>query len=254
MRTKLLIIALCLSAFFLFVIFGAISSLPADIAVSHMSLPKSVKITGATGTVQNGFAERVRSGAFSVSNVSWSSGGLIDLLRGRAHISVDDPKLISASADLTAAPNLLVLEHLTGTGTVDRIVKYIGLAKMPVKFTGNVDLKFPYVAFQNGKCDRVAGRIMLSELTGKVQGQVFDLGAGEFKFECRKGNSEAKVLISSEMYTINGNFTVTSKGATLFRGSLTPNQELEPELRMGLSLFGKENKDGSYSFTVRDHF
>lgn len=56
------------------------------------------------------------------------------------------------------------------------------------------------------------------------------------------------------MYTINGNFTVTSKGATLFRGSLTPNQELEPELRMGLSLFGKENKDGSYSFTVRDHF
>ena len=90
MRTKLLIIALCLSAFFLFVIFGAISSLPADIAVSHMSLPKSVKITGATGTVQNGFAERVRSGAFSVSNVSWSSGGLIDINSSFQHFqSVD---------------------------------------------------------------------------------------------------------------------------------------------------------------------
>ena len=141
MRTKLLVIALCLSAFFLFLIFGAVSSLPADIAVSHLSLPKSVKITGASGTIQNGFAERIKSGAFSVSNVSWVSGGLIDLLRGRAHISIDDPKLITASADLTAAPNLLVLEHLTGSGTVDRIVKYIGLAKMPVKFAGNVDLR-----------------------------------------------------------------------------------------------------------------
>ena len=243
MKSALKWISLCLVVYFVFLIVN----LPAVQVLSKIQLGKGVSVSGISGTIWNGHAQRAQINGLPVSDVNWTLS-FFPLLLGEISAqlkagNIRDVEQISANGYISFKGQHLEVENLLAYIPTDLVISLLPLP-IPVQADGRFKVQLDEVDYEAG-CQTFTGKgqWLNANFTGSTG--VIDLGNFNADLSCENGSIvvdvkppnrfglTAKTLIPADMsFTVEGRFK--------------PEANLPKEVHQAAQFFGKLDTDGYY--------
>lgn len=221
--------------------------LPAVQVIAQIQLPKGVSVSGVSGTIWNGHAQRAQVNGLPISNVDWTLS-FLPLLLGEISADIKagdirDVEQISANGYVSFSGQRLKVEELLAYIPTDLVISLLPLP-VPIQADGRFKVQLDEVDYQAG-CQKFTGKgqWLNANFTG-IAG-VTDLGNFNADLSCENGSVVVDIkqpnsfgLSAKAMIPNNMKFSIT--------GRFKPNANLPNEVHQAAQFFGKVDADGYY--------
>lgn len=209
-------------------------------------LPAQISCETPTGTIWRGACTQLRSGAVTLSGISWHIRPA-GLLRGAlaAELSSSDPKASGqASVELSAHQQL----HIRALSA--QLPLRNGLSTLPRDLDGTVQVSVDDATLDHGELTALQGFVRVLQL--RSESQSADLGS----FELRFAPTPAGSPIQGSLHDLDGPLSVSGQlrlmrnGGYDLSGSVAARQNASPELVQALQLLGPADAQGRRMFSL----
>jgi general secretion pathway protein N len=233
--------SLCLVIYFIFLIV----KLPAVHVLSKIQLPKGVTLSGISGTIWDGHAQRAQAKGFPISDVNWSlsffplvMGGIsVDIKAG----NIRDVSQISVNGYVSFKGQHLKVENLLAYVPAQLAINLLPLP-IPIEADGRFKIDLNEVDYENG-CQTFTGKGQWLNANFTGLNGVIELGNFDADLSCQDGNVVLNVKQPNSFgLTAKATFPVNMKFK--IEGRFKPQASLPREVHQAAQLFGKADADG----------
>jgi general secretion pathway protein N len=235
--------SLCLVVYLVFLIV----KLPAVQVLAQIQLPKEVRVSGISGTIWNGHAQRAQINGLPISNVDWTLS-FLPLLLGEISAEIKsgdirDIDQISANGHVSFAGKHLEVENLLAYIPTNLVISLLPLP-IPVKADGRFKLQLDEVDYEAG-CQKFLGKgqWLNANFTGTTG--VIDLGNFNADFSCENGSVVVDVK-QPNRFGLTAKATIPADMKFNISGRFKPEANLPKEVHQAAQFFGKADADGYY--------
>lgn len=235
--------SLCLVTYFIFLIV----KLPAVQVLSHVQLPKGVSVSGVTGTVWQGQAQRAQANGLPINNLNWSLS-FMPLLFGQISVdikagNVRDTDQISATGHISISGQRLQADDLLIYIPTNLVMGLLPLP-IPVNANGRFKVQLNEVDYAAG-CQVFAGKgqwlnANYSGATGLVELGNFDADLG-----CLDGNIIMHVKPPNS-FSLTAKAIIPANMKFKIEGRFKPDANLPKEVHQAATFLGKADAQGYY--------
>ncbi|MRI32236.1 hypothetical protein EOPP23_04415 [Endozoicomonas sp. OPT23] len=212
---------------------------------------RTVQLQGIEGTLWQGSAQSALINGRQLPSISWDLEGFSPLEQSASY----DLKLghsrssLSASGLVTLSADEVVVEDGKGRITGDALQKFS--RQKLVDIDGQLKLQIENLTLVNGQCQELEGAGQLRDVSAEGRFGSLELGQGNLDLGCDKGLFLARVEQQSEDVKSSLVLNMLKGNRYRIRGSVTPGEEMEPDLKKGLSFLGKKNSSGGYQINYK---
>jgi general secretion pathway protein N len=235
--------SLCLVVYFIFLIV----KLPAVHVLSKIQLPKEISVSGISGTVWEGQAQRAQANGLPINNLNWSLS-FFPLLLGEISADIKagnirDIDQISATGHVSVSGQRLQADDLLAYVPANLMISQLPLP-IPIQAAGRFKVQLDEVDYEAG-CQQFTGKgqWLNANYTGTTG--AIDLGSFNADLSCENGSIVVDVkqpnsfgLTAKTVIPANMKFAVT--------GRFKPEANLPQEVHQAAQFFGKPDSDGYY--------
>lgn len=246
MRKKLL--ALC----FIILTYGVflVATLPVNVVLSYVKLPKNVQVQQVTGSVWQGQAASIKVNNIVITDVNWDVE-LMPLLTGSAEVAVQfgrSKRSLRGDGIIGYSSEGAFVQDLTVRTNTEWLLDAADLV-LPVTTQGDVKLTIKQAMQGTPWCGVLDGQLSwtgasVDSLLGNVE-----IGTANAKLSCEKGGIVADIKQNSSHLRFSGKAQLLERGRYTASGVLVPGNELPRSLRSNLGYIGKVNSNGEYKLT-----
>jgi len=224
-----------------------IGTLPAELALSYVSLPTNITINQVEGTVWQGEAKLISVNNIEVKDVRWNTS-VVALLTGSAQVYVEfgrGKNSLRGSGELGYSSAGAYAQDLTVSASSEWLV---AASNVPLPVTTKGSVKLTIAEMQQGQpwCEQLDGQLSWSNaaiesLLGNVE-----IDSAVANLTCDNGAIVANIKQSSNQLKLSGIAKLENKGKYTLSAVLVPSNELPKSIRSNLRYVGKENAKGEY--------
>lgn len=248
-------ILICVGVFLVFFLYFIFSTAPAAKVLNLVSLPKTVSLVGVSGTIFDGAARTLSVDKYTYENIRWSTS-LWGLITKQLTLVIKDPQGLNGVGDLQFNKDgSYDLDDVRMKISFANFLKYVKYT-LPVKVSGNIDLKINDAQISMNKCRKIKGDVGLDGIVVYTPMGDFDLGSSKIDLNCRNGLLIAKMVkADNEFFTLDGNMEYDlPQRAYVVRAFAKPKEAHKNEVAMLLQMFGKMNPTGTYEIVYQGQF
>lgn len=235
--------SLCLAVYILFLII----KLPATLVLSNVPVDKNIRISGISGTIWNGHAQRIQAYGLPISKVNWSLS-FLPLLWGEISADIKagnirDAEQISANGHISFSGQSVEADDLLTYIPTDLVISMLPLP-IPVQADGRFKVQLDELDYQDG-CQALAGtgQWLNANFTGTTG--VIELGNFDAGLSCQNNNVIVDVKLPNS-FGLTARATVPANMKFTIEGRFKPDANLPKEVHQAAQFFGKPDNDGFY--------
>ena len=239
-------------AFFLmaYIVF-IIATMPAQFALNQVTLPKTIKVSGVSGSIWH-------------ANIDYVSTHIIDVTDVNAELSVLSLFTLSPSFDITlgdplkrgpegyltlnVASNSLAIENAKINIAVNDVLKN---AQLPIDLTAKGYIELEIEKFSAGKpmCQTLSGKLNWPKAKIKAFDQAVALGTLKATLGCENG---ALAVAINENNNLGLSYTAYMRQVGKFTGDgfIKPGTKFPENVKPILSFLGKPDGQGRYRLSL----
>lgn len=243
MKSVLKWCTLSLVVYFIFLVV----KLPAVQVLSKIQLPEGINISGISGTIWHGQAQRAQVNGLPINDLNWTLS-FLPLLLGEISADIKagnirDVGQISASGHVNFSGQHFKSENLLAYVPANLAISLLPLP-IPIQADGRFKVELNKVDYAAG-CQTFTGKgqWLNANFTG-VTG-VIELGSFNADLSCQEGSVVLNVrqpnsfgLIAKATIPANMNFKI--------EGRFKPDDDLPKEVHQAAQFFGKTDSEGYY--------
>jgi general secretion pathway protein N len=234
---------LCLVVYVIFLIV----TLPAVHVLSKIQLPKGVSVSGISGTIWNGHAQRAQAKGFPISDVNWSLS-FFPLVLGKISADINagnmrDAAQISASGLVSFKGQHLKVENLLAYIPANLAISLLPLP-IPIEADGRFKVELNQVDYEAG-CQTFTGKgqWLNANFTG-VTG-VIELGDFAADLSCQDGSVVLHVK-QPNRFGLTAKATIPANMQFKIEGRFKPEASLPKEVHQAAQFFGQADANGYF--------
>ena len=235
--------SLCLVVYLVFLIV----KLPAVHVIAKIQLPKGVSVSGVSGTIWNGYSQRVQVNGLPISKVNWSLS-FFPLLLGEISADIKagdirDIDQISANGHVSFAGQHLEVDNLLAYIPTNLVISLLPLP-IPVQADGRFKVQLDEVDYEAG-CQKFTGKgqWLNANFTGTTG--VIDLGNFNADLSC-ENNSIVVDVKQPNSFGLSATATIPADMKFKISGRFKPDANLPQEVHQAAQFFGNPDADGYY--------
>lgn len=248
MKNKIVFISLFIGCYLCFLV----ATLPAHVAMQFISLPKTVQLSEAKGSIWQVEFESINYQGFAVSNISADMSPLSLLILS--------PKIdLNFGGSLLAGPKgQASLSYIFGTITVEdatidiaasEIAPYL-LLPVPVDAFGNVSLALTELEVDEQlQCQQAQGALSWQRAAATAMEQTVELGDFNGVISCQKG-AFALTINPDNHLGLTYSASVNAKGQLNGQGFVKPGAKFPQQLKQALPFIGNPDNQGRYQLKL----
>jgi general secretion pathway protein N len=243
MKSALKWSSLCLVVYVVFLIV----KLPAVHVSSRIQLAEGVSVSGISGTIWNGHAQRAQINGLPINDLNWSLS-FLPLLLGEISADIKagnmrDVSQISTTGHVSFSEQRLEADNLLAYIPANLAISLLPLP-IPIQADGRFKVQLKEVDYQAG-CQTFTGKgqWLNANFTG-VTG-VIELGNFDADLSCQ----EANVIVSVKQpnsFGLTAKATIPNNMQFKIEGRFKPEANLPKEVHQAAQFFGKADADGYY--------
>lgn len=239
-NTKIILIVIALYLFFL------ITTLPANVVLSAINLPKNITLSSISGTIWSGKARQLHVSGVELGSVNWELHPLY-LIIGElsADVSIiNDQQYINTQLNLSSSGKIELEEtrFLIDLSSLQPLTY-----GMPFSYSGKISGYFPVSFFQKNNYVGINGKLSLNDiLMISPQQQSFGDFVIDFRAE-KEGATSGKIKDSGGLLNATGQLTLNKNGQLNLSMKLAA-RETGSSLEKVLSFLGKKDAGGRVAF------
>lgn len=235
--------SLCLVVYFIFLIV----KLPAVHVLAQIQLPKEVRLSGITGTIWDGQAQRAQVNGLPVSNVEWKLS-FLPLLLGEVSAEIKagnlrDKEQISLNAHVSATTKHVQANDLLAYIPTDLVISLLPLP-VPVQADGRFKVQLDEVYYESG-CQQFTGKGQWLNANFTGNAGVIDLGNFNADLSCEKGEIVIDVK-QPNSFGLTAKASIPANMKFKVSGRFKPDANLPAEVHQAAQFFGKPDAEGYY--------
>jgi general secretion pathway protein N len=235
--------SLCLVVYVIFLIV----KFPSVHVLSKIQLPKGVTVSGISGTIWNGHAQRAQAKGFPISDVNWTLS-VLPLMIGEINADIKagnirDVTQISANGYVSFKGQHLKIENLLAYVPANLAISLLPLP-IPIEADGRFKVELNEVDYEAG-CQTFTGKgqWLNANFTG-VNG-IIELGNFDADLSCQDGNVVLNVK-QPNSFGLTAKATIPANMKFKIEGRFKPESRLPKEVHQAAQFFGKVDADGYY--------
>ena len=235
--------SVCLVIYVIFLII----KLPAAQVLSVVKLPKGVSVSGITGTVWQGHAQRAQANGLPINDVNWSLA-FFPLLLGQINADIEagnirDTEQISVTGHISVSGQRLQADDLLAYVPTNLVLGLLSLP-FPIQADGRFKIQLNEVDYQAG-CQVFTGKgqWLNANYTGTTG--VVKLGNFEADLGCENGNIVLDVK-QPNSFSLTAKASISADMAFKVTGRLKPDSNLPKEVHQAAQFLGKADAAGYY--------
>lgn len=235
--------SLGLVVYFIFLIV----KLPAVHVLAKMQLSKGISVSGISGTIWQGHAQRAQVNGLPISNVNWTLS-FLPLLLGEISAEIKagdirDVDQISANGNVNFAGQHLKVKNLLAYMPTGLVISMLPLP-IPVQADGRFKVQLDEVDFEDG-CQKFKGKgeWLNANFTGTTG--VIDLGNFNADLSCENGSVVVDVKLPNR-FGLTAKASIPANMKFNITGRFKPDANLPKEVHQAAQFFGKADADGYY--------
>ena len=234
------------SALIIYFIF-LIIKLPAVQVLSRIDLGKNINISGVSGSIWHGHAERVLVNGLPIENVDWSLN-VVPLLFSNLSADIKagnmrDVSQISLEGFVELSKQQIKAENMLAYIPTDLVISLLPLP-IPVQADGRFKIQLAELEYSKS-CQALSGtgQWLNANFTG-ITG-VVDLGNFDADLSCQ---NESVVVDVKEpnRFGLSAQATIPANMKFKVNGRFKPDADLPKEVHQAAQFFGKAGPDGYY--------
>jgi general secretion pathway protein N len=221
--------------------------LPASQVLPRLSLNKDISLSGVSGTIWNGRAQRAQLAGLPVENLNWSLSFLSLLM---ANVSADiqagnirDVDKISVDGHITFSNQGLQAKDLLAFFPTNLIISLLPLP-IPVQADGRFKVQLEMLDY-GSNCITLTGKGEWLNANFTGANQVISLGNFAAELSCVNGDVVLDVL-EPNSFGLTAKATIPADMKFKISGKFKPDAELPKEVHQAAQFFGKPDADGYY--------
>ena len=240
-----------LAALTLYLIF-LIQQLPANQALSWVSLPANVQISGVSGTVWDGKTQLAVINGMPVRDVRWQLSAL-PLLWGEASLRIQagnarDSQQLTFNGELALSASSVSATDLTLYVPASMALANVPLP-VPVDANGRFKVAIEQAQWQ-GKCVALSGQgDWLNAAVAGTQGLI-SLDSFHARLSCAGDDLQVRID-PDNIFNLDATAAVTPQGKYQIQGKFKPAARLPEEVHQAARFFGRTDADGFYTLNWR---
>ena len=223
-------------------LFFLITSIPANVLLSNLNLPKNVIINSASGTVWSGNIGQLQVSSINVGKVSWNLNPF-NLLIGElsADIAIlNDKQFINSKINISSSGKIELEETRFSVNLSTLAPLTYG---MPFAYSGNASGYFPVSFFLKNSFVGINGKLSLANIKMiSPQEQVFGDFVVDFRAE-KEGATSGKIKDMGGRLDISGLLDLNKEGLFNISAKLAV-REPDVALEQMLSFLGAKDDSG----------
>lgn len=236
-------VSLCLLVYLVFLVI----KLPAVQVVSKVPLGKDVRISGVTGTIWHGHAQRAIINGLPVSDLSWSLA-FFPLLIGEINAEVKagnvrDLEQISVNGEVSVKGQRLVINDLLAYIPTNLVIGMLPLP-IPVQADGRFKVQLDAVDYEEG-CHEFKGNGQWLNANYTGTAGVIDLGNFTADFSCNNSNIVVEVK-QPNSFGLSATTLIPANMQYKITGRFKPQANLPKEVHQAAQFFGNPDSEGYY--------
>ena len=233
----------CLVVYFIFLIV----KLPAAQVLSKIPLPKGVSVSGVTGTVWEGHAQRTQANGLPIYDLNWSLS-FFPLLFGQISADIKagnirDTDQISATGHISVAGQRLQADDLLSYVPTNLVIGLLPLP-FPIQADGRFKVQLNEVDYAAG-CQAIVGKGQWLNATYSGATGVVDLGNFDADLSCQDGNIVMDVKPPNS-FGLTAKAIIPANMKFKIEGRLKPDSNLPKEVHQAAQFLGKADAQGYY--------
>jgi general secretion pathway protein N len=235
--------SLCLMVYIVFLIV----KLPAVHVSSRIQLAEGVSVSGISGTIWNGHAQRAQINGLPINDLNWSLS-FLPLLLGEISADIKagnmrDVSQISTTGHVSFSEQRLEADNLLAYIPANLAISLLPLP-IPIQADGRFKVQLKEVDYQAG-CQTFTGKgqWLNANFTG-VTG-VIELGNFDADLSCQEANIIVNVK-QPNSFGLTAKATVPHNMQFKIEGRFKPEANLPKEVHQAAQFFGKADADGYY--------
>jgi general secretion pathway protein N len=235
--------SLGLLVYFIFLIV----KLPAVHVLSKIPPATGVNVSGISGTIWSGHAQRAQSNGLPMNNVNWSLS-FFPLLLGKISADIKagnirDVDQISVNGHISFSGQRLQTDDLLAYIPTNLVMNLVTLP-MPVQANGRFKVQLDEVDYEAG-CQSFTGKgqWLNANYTGTTG--VIDLGSFDADLSCQDGDIVVDVKPPNS-FGLTAKAIIPANMKFKIEGRLKPEASLPKEVHQAAQFLGKADADGYY--------
>lgn len=224
-----------------------IIKLPAIHVLSKNYLPKAVGVSGISGTIWNGHAQRAQARGLPISDINWALS-FLPLLFGEISVEIKvgnirDVDEISANGHINFTGQRLQVENLLAYIPTSLVIGLLPLP-IPVQADGRFKVQLDEVNYYAG-CQKLTGKGQWLNANFTGTNGVIDLGNFNADLSCENGSVVVDVK-QPNRFGLSAKATIPVDMNFKVEGRFKPEANLPKEVHQAAQFFGKPDSDGYY--------
>ena len=223
-------------------LFFLITSLPATMVLSSITLPKNIKIYKVSGSVWSGNAQQLRVSGIDLGSVKWSLHPLNFILGElSADISINNNKqYINSEINLSYSGKVELEETRFSVDLSSLAPLTYG---MPFSYSGKASGYFPVSSFQKNNFIGLNGKLSLTNIELiSPQRQSFGDFVVDFRAE-KDGETSGKIKDIGGVLSLSGQLMLKKSGLVNFSAKLASRERGDSIDKM-ISFLGRKDASG----------
>lgn len=235
--------SLCLVIYLVFLII----KLPAVQVLSKIQLPKDISVSGISGTIWDGHAQRAQINGLPMSDINWTLS-FFPLLFGEISTelkagNIRDVEQISINGYVSFKGQHLEIENLLAYIPTDLVISLLPLP-IPIQADGRFKVQLDEVAYEAGcQTFKGSGQWLNASYTGTTG--MIDLGSFNADLSCDNGSIVADVK-QPNRFGLTAKTTIPANMKFKVEGRFKPEANLPKEVHQAAQFFGKADSEGYY--------
>jgi len=235
--------SLCLVVYCVFLIV----KLPAIQVLPLIQLPKGISVSGVSGTIWNGYSQRVQVNGLPISKVNWSLS-FFPLLLGEISADIKagnirDIDQISAKGYVSFSGQRLQVENLLAYIPTNLVISLLPLP-IPVQADGRFKVELDEIDYAAG-CQELTGKGQWLNANFRGSTGIIDLGNFNADLRCENGSVVVDVK-QPNSFGLTAKATIPANMKFKISGRFKPEANLPKEVHQAAKFFGNPDADGYY--------
>jgi len=238
---------ICIYLFFL------VKTLPSNVLMNYVPLPKNIIVQGVSGTVWQGEIDHVQINKTHINQVKTELSFISLLMLAPEMLFTFGDAFLSGPegvATLVVDQNLIQLSNINMTLSANEIAQQL-ILPLPVIAKGDVSLNIDEIVIQSAgyQCDKASGNIQWLNASLTALDQKINLGNFKAKLSCDKGRLSLTIDPKNNLGLVfTGYFKKNGKIAGT--GYLKPSAKFPNKLKSVLPFLGRKDNQGRYRLTI----
>ncbi|WP_240778886.1 type II secretion system protein N [Shewanella sp. SNU WT4] len=220
---------------------------PANVAISWLTLPKNISLSGVSGSVWAGKIAQANIDGRQLDNLSWQLLPA-QLLKGQAAAEIiigNRASAVNGKAWLGYSAAGLALKDVR----IEAPLKWIiGNTRLPFRAEAQGDITVMLAGFKQGTpwCEALDGKAFASDLQVNNQFGKYPLGELQVAMSCTDGQVQVAMDEATNGLGISGTAVVGDKMQLVLDAKIRETDTMPSDLKKALSFLGRSDDMGYY--------